>query len=1516
MMDCHRSCLFSITLISWVWAADSLASSARFGGCTLDIECDDGLPCTLDECDFPVSGPVGSGACVHTTIADGQPGGIEGCPQELGLLCGGCDDGLFCNGAETCLGGVCAAGSPPCSGGQVCSESFDLCQEQACSTAIDCSNPAIVGASLAAIAGLRCNGIESCISGVCVRGQEPCGIGTTCAEKRCSVPGNPNLPHSQTIPCFSDEDCAIHVGSTCTATGPVCALGRCCTGTGEPVCTRRYKAQGRCLGGGNSNAMCNSAIECATGNCNLAQSCDSIGGKFYPSEPAIYSIPPGAGLNCPVINDEQVRCPKYGGGIAPHGPEVQPVGPVSGSPHPSAIAGSPVNRLGDDYTFSNTGVCVGGSRAGLGCADNSACTGGGVCNLAGPSVMSVYYLRFLGTIIHSTSLSIEFRDAAGRFVDRRWVPAAGSGIVVLYFDPPVIVPSSGFVVLSVDSDKTPDGAFFWSSTDSVDIGTNDPNILWLNDAPVANFLTPNPGVLAFELEGEKVQAPLGACCDSTSVTCTDGVLPWVCTGDGNTFQGTASCPAPACDEGACCNSAIGECTVGSESDCTNTGGEFQGFGTDCDADHGYDAGAQHCCEQPVMSGADRCGDALVHDIEVPESGEPPVVVTISGDNSPATFQTEDFCCPPNVECPLDLGWWEAFEIDKQAYVRIDYCCSDPLQRLARRDLHDSCPCGASIYPSPNPFRYPEAEIGNASPYCADDNRWMNYGPLPAGRYYIPVRSTPAGPHGPYQLHITVDALPTAACCVADQCTDGINQIECDHLGGTFLAPPQKLPAVADCSGDPCATGSCCPEPGVCLDTALGQPITKDDCDSLNGSYHGGVRCQGGTCDSDPVVSCRVDSDCPNTDCNVLPQQQAQPSPCPTCDVESADSCQPFENVVEFGISDRGLDMLMADDFTPLGTSLTNVCVWGFYLDYDWDSPSDCSAAVSQDHFRVRVFANDPVTQRVPGVLIGETMAAAQRVTLAQPTIIETLLDTEVYAFQLALNAPIAVSPSATYWLEVSNDASIGGPPRCTWFWSQTQQRAESYSFAGSGGTYLPSHAMPADQVFCTNFDLQASTMGLRPGACCRCDESCSAKSLRDCLNDDGIWDISEESCAGVNCPAGPPVNDNCMDGPTLITDGSYTFHNQCATTDGFFDCGWEWGSPIYFDLWYRYVAPSECVVNISMCQTGVLFDTALAVYHNPSAPTVCSECPLNAHTSEATQAGMCQDESCTREAVGGAGYWNSLDQILRPAMPGECFLIRVGSFPGSRGTGILDVSCEPYCEPPMGPACEPMPFSAARFIGIGCGLFHPCANPTPVVGAIRVRLTSLHQVNPPYTGGPTIPFTSFEGQTRWVGPPQQYVESSSQPIPFWVSHLQCTPHYQDWSGYPAVYVSGTEIVPSSTYEYEMLYASCSGIEDTCLDVSATYVAATTRWGDVWTPFNPPDASVQPDVADISALVNKFRNAPGAPSKAQALLAGAPGNSFGQITHEVLNVDFGFSHISMCVDAFRGIPYPYAPASCP
>lgn len=223
--------------------------------------------------------------------------------------------------------------------------------------------------------------------------------------------------------------------------------------------------------------------------------------------------------------------------------------------------------------------------------------------------------------------------------------------------------------------------------------------------------------------------------------------------------------------------------------------------------------------------------------------------------------------------------------------------------------------------------------------------------------------------------------------------------------------------------------------------------------------------------------------------------------------------------------------------------------------------------------------------------------------------------------------------------------------------------------------------------------------------------------------------------------------------------------------------------------------------------------------------------------------------------------------------------------------------------------------------------------------ALRVTMVSLHHVglcegglnpngnctthaqcpgagaycNYPYTGGPTTPFAAFEGQSAWVGPPKQFLESTASGVPFWESTLQCAPYYQDWGTISLLHVTGSAIVPSSIYDVEALASDCAGSEDTCALVSVPVTIGTTRWGDVELPYNPPVGTTQPDLSDISALVNKFKDAPGAPIKARAILA--PRNAFGDIPDAAVAVNFSFTDIASCVNAFRGVPYPAKMGQC-
>jgi hypothetical protein len=121
------------------------------GECTTDEDCEDAIACTVDTCDLAMGG-----VCVND-------------PQdEL------CDDGLFCNGAETCHPTAgCQPGTPPCTPAQVCDEDADQCIEPGCEIDEDCTD------------GLACNGQETCDtgSGDCLPGVPvQCAPGEVCTE--------------------------------------------------------------------------------------------------------------------------------------------------------------------------------------------------------------------------------------------------------------------------------------------------------------------------------------------------------------------------------------------------------------------------------------------------------------------------------------------------------------------------------------------------------------------------------------------------------------------------------------------------------------------------------------------------------------------------------------------------------------------------------------------------------------------------------------------------------------------------------------------------------------------------------------------------------------------------------------------------------------------------------------------------------------------------------------------------------------------------------------------------------------------------------------------------------------------------------------------------------------------------------------------------------------------------------------------------------------------------------------
>ncbi len=220
----------------------------------------------------------------------------------------------------------------------------------------------------------------------------------------------------------------------------------------------------------------------------------------------------------------------------------------------------------------------------------------------------------------------------------------------------------------------------------------------------------------------------------------------------------------------------------------------------------------------------------------------------------------------------------------------------------------------------------------------------------------------------------------------------------------------------------------------------------------------------------------------------------------------------------------------------------------------------------------------------------------------------------------------------------------------------------------------------------------------------------------------------------------------------------------------------------------------------------------------------------------------------------------------------------------ANGNGIPD-ACDTACSPLPPPAAAPDGINKNRYLSFDVTVA------VPQMRAIRVTLADL----------PT-PFEAFEGQTRWVGPPQDRPDAPG--TTFKAATLQCDPFYSDWSGVDVLAIYDSAIMPGGTYEIRTISDACPPQEQ----VGATPLEVITivRWGDVVLPFSPPSGTVQPDFSDISAMIDKFKNAPGAVAMSRA-----------DVSPNVPDQVLDFSDISLVVDAFKGLPYPFAgPASCP
>jgi len=198
--------------------------------------CDDDDLCTIDSCLAP------AGTCIHATVAvgcgacskskcdpstgkaacepiqvncnDGNPCTDDECNDKLGCVHSAnalaCDDGNVCTLGDLCAGAACApgAGSLDCDDG-------NLCTADVCDPAVGCQHAPADGAC---DDGNACTTLDHCGGGKCVAGGiADCDDDNPCTKDSCKP--DTGCSHSPTSQPCSD-------GNVCT-TGDACVAGAC-----------------------------------------------------------------------------------------------------------------------------------------------------------------------------------------------------------------------------------------------------------------------------------------------------------------------------------------------------------------------------------------------------------------------------------------------------------------------------------------------------------------------------------------------------------------------------------------------------------------------------------------------------------------------------------------------------------------------------------------------------------------------------------------------------------------------------------------------------------------------------------------------------------------------------------------------------------------------------------------------------------------------------------------------------------------------------------------------------------------------------------------------------------------------------------------------------------------------------------------------------------------------------------------------------------------------------------------
>ena len=239
--------------------------------------CSDGLFCNgADTCNggtctlhagSPCPGPDGDGNCAESCD---EAGGTCTAPDPDGSAC---TDGLFCTGADTCSGGICAIhAGDPCPGPDGDGNCAESCNE----TTDTCTAPDPDGSTC--VDGLFCNGADTCSGGTCaVHAGDPCpgpdGDGN-CAEScneatdTCTAPDPDGSICTDGLFCNGADtcnggSCSSHTGDPCPGPDGDADCVESCNETTD-TCDANDPNGSPCLGGACQTGVCSETTTTTT----------------------------------------------------------------------------------------------------------------------------------------------------------------------------------------------------------------------------------------------------------------------------------------------------------------------------------------------------------------------------------------------------------------------------------------------------------------------------------------------------------------------------------------------------------------------------------------------------------------------------------------------------------------------------------------------------------------------------------------------------------------------------------------------------------------------------------------------------------------------------------------------------------------------------------------------------------------------------------------------------------------------------------------------------------------------------------------------------------------------------------------------------------------------------------------------------------------------------------------------------------------------------------------------------